>query len=122
MEAINPNGISGRPPCSVDSGMAARLSVRSTRWGLIIIPNSSQTPTYLVVYRNRNDDVKFMELNPVTARLINLLEEDDTLTGLAAIEQIIEEMNHPNPHVVIKGGHDALLELQSHGILLGTRL
>ena len=33
-----------------------------------------EQPTYLIVYRNRNDEVKFMELNPVTARLINLLD------------------------------------------------
>ena len=81
-----------------------------------------ETPTYLIVYRNRNDEVKFMELNPVTARLINLLQEDETLSGRQAIETITTEMNHPNPEIVLKGGLDALHELQELGILLGTSI
>lgn len=81
-----------------------------------------EQPTYLVVYRNRNDKVKFMEINPVTARLINLLQEDETLSGRSAIEQITQEMNHPNPEVVLKGGLDALQDLQRLGIILGTSI
>src|SRR5690606_31251308 len=33
------------------------------------------TPTFLIVYRTAHDEIKFMELNPVTARLMALLEE-----------------------------------------------
>jgi hypothetical protein len=80
-----------------------------------------EQPSYLVVYRNRNDEVKFMEINPVTARLINLLQEDDTLSGLRALQQIAQEMSHPNPEIVIQGGLSALQELQKYGIILGTR-
>lgn len=76
--------------------------------------------TYLVVYRNRNDDVKFMEINPITARLLHLLQEHETMTGKQAIEQITEEMQHPNPEVVMQGGQSALQALQSSGIILGT--
>ena len=76
--------------------------------------------THLVVYRNRNDEVKFMEINPVTARLIALLEDNESLSGQQALEQIIQEMQHPNPGIVLKGGLDTLQELQSTGIILGT--
>jgi hypothetical protein len=76
--------------------------------------------TYLVVYRNRNDEVKFMEINPVTARLLHLLQENETMTGKQAIKQITKEMQHPNPEVVMQGGLAALQELQSSGIILGT--
>ncbi|MDH5711508.1 MAG: putative DNA-binding domain-containing protein [Gammaproteobacteria bacterium] len=79
-----------------------------------------EQPTYLVVYRNRNDKVKFMEINPVTARLIHLLEENNNLSGQQALQQIAQEMNHPKPEVVINGGLSALQELQSYGIILGT--
>lgn len=78
--------------------------------------------TYLVVYRNRNDQVCFLEINAVTARLISLLQENETFTGNDAIEQITEEMNHPNPDAVKQGGQAALEELQQHGIILGTRV
>lgn len=81
----------------------------------------SEQPNYLVVYRNRNDEVKFMEINPVTARLINLLQDDETLSGQQALEQIAQEMNHPNPDIVMQGGLSALQELQQYGIILGTK-
>ena len=77
--------------------------------------------SYLVVYRNRNDEVKFMEINPVTARLLYLLEENESMTGQQTLEQITLEMQHPDPEVVMKGGLEALQELQSSGIILGTR-
>ena len=77
-------------------------------------------PTYLVVYRDRKDDVRFMELNPVTARLLNLLQEDDSMSGRQAVTRIIEEMQHPNPDVVMQGGLAALQELQQTGIIIGT--
>lgn len=79
-----------------------------------------EQPTYLVVYRNRNDEVKFMEINPVTARLLHLLQENENISGQQALQQITEEMNHPNPDVVMQGGLTALQELQEHGIILGT--
>ncbi len=77
--------------------------------------------SYLVVYRNRQDEVRFLEINPVTARLIGLLQENTAFTGLDAIESITKEMNHPNPDVVKQGGQAALEELQQHGIILGTQ-
>jgi hypothetical protein len=80
-----------------------------------------QQPTCLVVYRNRNDQVQFLEINPVTARLISLLQNNEAYTGLDAIEHITREMNHPNPDVVKQGGLTALQELQQYGIILGTR-
>lgn len=45
-------------------------------------------PTYLLVYRNRRDEVEFMEINAVTARLLELLDNParprDVLAVLAA--------------------------------------
>ena len=79
-----------------------------------------EQPSYLVVYRDRNDDVNFLEINPVTARLINLLQENTSYTGLDAIEQISKEMNHARPETVEQGGLAALQELQQYGIILGT--
>ena len=76
--------------------------------------------TYIVVYRNRNDEVKFMEINPVTARLIYLLENNENMTGQQALEHIVQEMQHPNPDIVMQGGLSALQELQSSGIVLGA--
>ena len=84
------------------------------------LPDTAEQPTYLVVYRNRNDDIKFMELNPVTARLLNLVQDNERISGRQAIEQISAEMQHPNPDVVLQGGKTALEDLQSTGIIIGT--
>jgi hypothetical protein len=78
-------------------------------------------PTYLVVYRDRDDDVRFVEVNPVTARLLNLLIENDQLTSRQALEQIADELQHSNPDIVIHAGLQALEELKAKGIVLGTR-
>lgn len=40
-------------------------------------PHWEPEPTRLVVYRNRSDKVCFMEANPLTARLLFLLQSDD---------------------------------------------
>ena len=86
------------------------------------LPESApEQPTYLVVYRNRNDEVKFMETSPVTARLLHLIQQNPSLTGRQAIEQIIVEMQHPNPDIVMQGGKTALHELQAAGILAGCK-
>ncbi len=77
-------------------------------------------PTYLVVYRDRADHVGFLELNPVTARLIELLNGDAPPTGREALAQIAGELNHPDPQVVVAGGTQILTDLKARDIVLGT--
>lgn len=79
------------------------------------------TPSYLIVYRDRNDSIEFMELNQVTARLIQLLNESDCMSGQQALLQISEELQSNSPEMIIKNGHQALQELQQQGILLGIK-
>lgn len=77
-------------------------------------------PTLLVVYRTRADDVKFMEINPVTARLIELIDQEPA-TGAVQLERIATEMKHPQPAAVIAEGAAILQSLRERDILLGTR-
>ncbi len=76
--------------------------------------------TYLVVYRNRQDEVGFLELNTITARLLDGLADTDD-TGRAILAQIAEEIHHPDPEVVIAGGRQTLHDLHRRQIVLGTR-
>lgn len=76
--------------------------------------------TFLLVYRNKQDKVEFMLLNAVSARLIALLQEDSAKTGNQLIEQIVEELQHPNPQAVIQGGIALLEQFKSKDIILGT--
>jgi hypothetical protein len=74
--------------------------------------------TYLLVYRDTDDEVGFIELNPVSARLLALLRENTKLSGRQALEQIAAEIQHPNPDVVIDGGRAVLQEWRQRGIVL----
>ncbi|MDH5785702.1 MAG: putative DNA-binding domain-containing protein [Chromatiales bacterium] len=80
-----------------------------------------ETLTHLLVYRDSQDKVGFIELNPVTARLLLLIGEQPQLCGQELLEQIAAELNHPNPQTVIEGGRAILDDLHSRDIILGTR-
>jgi len=82
---------------------------------------AGDAPTYLVVYRDRNDEVGFMEINPVTKRLLELLEANSDANGRRLLEQIATEMSHPRPDVVIRGGSEILENLRRRDIVPGTR-
>lgn len=80
-----------------------------------------EQPTFLIVYRDLEDAVGFIEANPVTAKLVALLQENDTKTGRELLQSIAEEMQHPNPDAVVQGGADILENLRRHDVVLGTR-
>ncbi len=80
----------------------------------------SETPTFLIAYRDREDEVNFMEVNSVTGRLLYLLSEDVSMSGETALKQIAEEMQHPDPEKVIQGGLNTMEHLRAKGIILGT--
>ena len=80
-----------------------------------------QGPSHLVVYRDRSDRVTFLEINEVTQRLIQLLKESPTMTGLEALRQVAHELSHPRPDTVMEAGRNLLEQLRRRHIILGTR-
>ena len=78
-----------------------------------------QTSTQLVVYRNADDMVKFMELNAVTYRLISLLL-NEVLTGEQALTLLAKELQHPQPESIIGFGLSILEDLRNQGVIIGT--
>lgn len=75
--------------------------------------------TQLLVYRNAEYIVKFVELNPVTYRLIELLQQKN-ITGKQALTIIANELNHPQPEVIIEFGMTILEDLSNQNIILGV--
>ena len=75
---------------------------------------------FLLVYRDPGDEVHFLELNPVSARLFALLRDEPGITGRRALERIAGELGHPEPGVVLKGGLDILSRWRDRGIVKGT--
>ncbi len=121
---FNPDGnlLHGRPVLSPLVNVAC-YHYPVHRIGVDFIPEQPPSEaTYLVVYRNLQDEVRFMEINAVTARLLILLQEQPGLTGMAVMEQIQQELQHPRPGVVMQGGLQALEHMRDVGIVLGTEL
>lgn len=79
----------------------------------------SEQPVYLLVYRDKNDEVHFMELNPITAMLIQLINDDKNLTTKQILENIAEQMQHPEPNIIIEGGLQIMQDLKNRNVILG---
>jgi hypothetical protein len=77
--------------------------------------------THLLVYRNRADQVKFMQLNAVSALLVQYLKEDDDAPGLDVLKRVAGSLGRPDPDAVVAGGHELLRDFKDRDIVLGTR-
>lgn len=121
--AVDPGGdlLTGRP---VVSPLAWSLSYRFPvhKIGPDYRPGApGEQPTHLLVYRGRDDDVAFMEVNAVTQRLLTLLREGSDLSGHGCLERIADELSHPRPEVVVRAGGELLEDLRARRVILGTR-
>jgi hypothetical protein len=89
-------------------------------------PDSSEQAFFLIVYRNRNDQVRFMESNAVSARLLNIIQEQSELTGTLAIEALSKELEAHGHNIdltqLLEHGEQTLNALREKDIILGTRL
>lgn len=75
--------------------------------------------TQLLVYRNAEDQVNFVELNVVTFSLIALLLEGK-LTGRQALVQISQQLDDTNPESVLQFGLQILEDFKRQGIIFGV--
>lgn len=119
----NPNSdLLDAPPCVSPLCWTLAYDWPVQRIGPDFIPTApTGQPTYLVVYRNRQDDVKFMEINAVTARLLTLAEQQPEATGTELLLQIAEELAHPDADAVLSAGAEILEALRERGLVLGAR-
>jgi len=75
--------------------------------------------TFLLVFRDAGDEVKFSEINAFTARLLTLLEPG-MLTGRVALQQIADESRHPDPALILQAGAALLQDLRTRGAIVGV--
>jgi hypothetical protein len=78
-------------------------------------------PTHLLVYRDRQDDVKFMQLNALSVLLLQSLKDSPTETGQVLLERMAGSLEHPDPGRVVAGGRQLLEDLRDRDVILGTR-
>ncbi len=81
------------------------------------IPENKED-TYLLVFRNQEFDVNFIELNPMTYALLEIILQG--LTGKQALTSLAEQIQHPQPEVIIEFGAGVLQDLMQQGAILGS--
>jgi hypothetical protein len=124
LDECNPNGdlLQGRPL------VAPTTWNLSYRWPVQMIgpeylpEEPPAQPTHLVVYRDRQDQVHFLQINAVSQRLIELLKENPHSTGLDVLNTIARELAHTDPDAVIAAGAGLLADLRQRNVILGTRI
>lgn len=76
-----------------------------------------ELPTCLVVYRNREDNVQFIEITPVTYELLQLLEESSGLSTETYLDQMVTKLHPPEPELIRRGGLQVLMDLAEKNII-----
>lgn len=81
----------------------------------------SGQPTFLTICRKANDDMDFMELNPVTARLLEMIDDNEFETGRQLLKKLATEIQYPDTEKLIEHGLDAMERMRKTEILLGVK-
>jgi len=88
------------------------------RIGPAFRPNEPpESPTYLVVYRDRQDLVRFVEVNSVIHRLLEWVGRNPAATVRQHLMQVADELRHPEPAKVLGFGTGLVLDLHQRGVL-----
>lgn len=75
--------------------------------------------TNLLVFRDAEFQVKFIELNPITYRLLQIIKAQD-LTGEQALMQIALEIQQPDTAAIVEFGLSILTDLADKQAIIGS--
>lgn len=77
---------------------------------------TAPTPTFLLLIRNADFELKFIHLNPLTFELLQIIEAKNC-TGRQALLQIAATMQHPQPETIVEFGRQILEDLFAQGAI-----
>jgi hypothetical protein len=83
------------------------------------IPKTKEK-TFLLVFRNAKNAVKFIELNPMTYQLLKLIDENG-MAGEQALVSLAEHIKHPETDAIIQFGAEILADLANQGAIIGSQ-
>ena len=114
-----------------DNILEKRLSLSPIAWPLVyqypvekIGPEYLPTkppaqPSYLIVYRDRDDEVHFMQTTPITFRLLQLIDDQGNILGARSLHALAAEFSQQiDPQTLMQFGLETLQELANKGILI----
>lgn len=76
-----------------------------------------EQPTYLLVYRACDDEVNFIQLPPITFRLLQLLQENNGMPCQDCLTKIAQETAHSEPEKIINSGLQIIKDLAQKNII-----
>ena len=79
-----------------------------------------ETPTFLLAFLGQSGKTRFVELSPMSARLIALLQDQPSVPARSHLESISEELGLADCSEVLSGGGEILSRLRRRGAVLGT--
>ena len=79
-------------------------------------PEREPAGVHLLVYRNREDRVRFMEVNSIVSRLVQRMEEGERPGG-EVLESLAHEIGYPDRGAFADYGREVLRELFDLGVL-----
>ena len=83
---------------------------------------ASEQPSYLAIYRRDDDKVRFLELNAVTAALLDAVDGNTAgLNGERLLRELAATIHYPDADALVAHGAGALEEMRQLQILTGTR-
>jgi hypothetical protein len=78
-----------------------------------------EQPSYLIVYRDRADDVHFMQTTAVTFRLLQVIQAQDSPLGERCLHTLAAELSQQiDPQTLMQFGLQTLQELAAKDILI----
>ena len=86
------------------------------------LADAPDAPTYLVAYRDREDRVGYLELNAVTARLLEMLDGAQGANGEEILRALAAELGQPDDARFMAAGSAILDDLRARDIVLGVAL
>ena len=78
-------------------------------------------PTFIIAYRKRNNKFGFIDGNILTARLVELLANNQGQSGRELLMTLATEMGAQDEDAILRSGADILHRLRSDEIILGAR-
>lgn len=83
------------------------------------LPQSApEHPTYLIVYRDDQYSIHFLQSSALTFSLLQLLEEQPGLIGADYLNTLIASLQAPNPQLIQDEGVKIFQELASKGVII----
>jgi len=78
-------------------------------------------PTLILLARDRDDEIRFLEIDPLTALLFERLTRNTTMSGRACVEALLAELGRSD-EAAQESGRAILRRLHERSALLGTRV